>query len=68
MGYEVSRLREMREGQSGLFPCPKQCKNVAGIIEIAKSGKRLNFQRICMIWVIFPKAYEFWVKFQGARE
>jgi hypothetical protein len=58
----------MREGKCGLFPGPKQCKNMAGIIEIVKSGKRLNFQRIRTIWVIFPKAYEFRVKFQGARE
>jgi len=60
--------REIREGQSGIFPGPKQCENMAGIIEITKIPKRLNFQRIRMTWVIFLKDYEFWVKFQGAHE
>jgi len=60
--------REIREGQSGLFPGSKQCENIAGIIEITKISKRLNFQRIRVTWVIFLKAYELWVKFQGARE
>jgi len=58
--------RETREGQSGLFPGSKQCENMAGIIEITKIPKRLNFQRIRVTWVIFLKAYQSWVKFQGA--
>ena len=57
--------REIREGQSGLFPGSKQCENMAGIIGITKIPKRLNFQRIRVAWVIFLKAYELWVKFQG---
>ena len=50
--------REIREGQSDIFPGSKQCENMARIIEITKMSKRLNFQRICMTWVIFLKAYE----------